>query len=95
MSQNVSIREGDTIYIGKAGMCYITGEVNQPDAYRCDSDATVLKLIALAGGFSGKASRSSVRIIRIVDGQKTVFKDVAMETPLQAEDVVVVPESFF
>lgn len=95
MSQNVSIREGDTIYIVKAGMCYITGEVNQPDAYRCDGDATVLKLITLAGGFSGKASRSSVRIIRILDGKKTIFKDVPMETPLQAEDVIVVPESFF
>ncbi len=95
MSQNIYIREGDTIYITKAGMCYVTGEVSQPDAYRCDGDATVLKLITLAGGFSGKASRSSVRIIRIIDGKKTVFKDVAMETPVQAEDVIIVPESFF
>ena len=95
MSQNVAIREGDTIYITKAGMCYVTGEVNQPDAYRCDGAATVLKLITLAGGFSGKASRSSVRIIRIIDGKKTIFKDVTMETSLQAEDVIVVPESFF
>ncbi len=95
MSQNIAIREGDTIYITKAGMCYVTGEVNQPDAYRCDGAATVLKLITLAGGFSGKASRSSVRIIRIIDGKKTIFKNVPMETPLQAEDVIVVPESFF
>ncbi len=95
MSQNISIHEGDTIYIVKGGMCYVTGQVNQPDAYRCDGDATVLKLITLAGGFNGKASRSSVRIIRIVNGKKTVFEDVAMETPLQAEDVIVVPESFF
>ena len=95
MRQNVSIREGDTLYITKAGMCYVTGEVNQPDGYRCDGDSTVLKLITLAGGFSGKASRSSVRIIRIIDGKKKIYKDVPMETPVQAEDVIVVPESFF
>ena len=95
MSQNIPIREGDTIYISKAGKCYVTGEVNQPDAYRCGSDATVLKLITLAGGFTGKASRSSVRIVRMVDGKKKVFKDVELDTPLQPDDVIVVPESFF
>ncbi len=95
MSQNVPIREGDTVYISKAGMCYVTGEVSNPDAYPCDGDATILKLITLAGGFTGKASRSSVRIVRIIDGKKKVFDDVEMDTPVQTDDVIVVPESFF
>lgn len=95
MSQNIPIREGDTVYISKAGMCYVTGEVKNPDAYPCDGDATILKLITLAGGFSGKASRSSVRIMRIIDGRKTVIKDVEMDTRVQPDDVIVVPESFF
>jgi len=95
MSQNVPIREGDTIYISKAGMCYVTGEIKDPDAYPCDGDATILKLITLAGGFTGKASRSSVRIVRIINGKKTVIDDVEMDTPVQPDDVIVVPESFF
>ncbi len=95
MSQNVPIREGDTIYISKAGMCYVTGEVKAPDAYACDGDVTILKLITLAGGFTGKASRSGVRIVRLVNGKKTVIKDVEMDTPVQPDDVIVVPESFF
>ena len=95
MSQNIPIREGDTVYISKAGMCYVTGEVKAPDAYPCDGDATILKLITLAGGFSGKASRSGVRIVRIIDGQKTVIKDVEMGTRVQPDDIIVVPESFF
>jgi polysaccharide export outer membrane protein len=95
MSQNVPIREGDTIYISQAGMCYVTGEVKEPDAYACDGDATVLKLVTLAGGFTGKASRSGVRIIRVIDGKKTVIDDVEMNTPVQPDDVIVVPESFF
>jgi polysaccharide export outer membrane protein len=95
MSQNIPIREGDTVYISKAGMCYVTGEVKSPDAYPCDGDATILKLITLAGGFSGKASRSGVRIVRIIDGKKTVIKDVEMDTRVKPDDVIVVPESFF
>ncbi len=95
MSQNIPIREGDTVYISKAGMCYVTGEVKNPDAYPCDGDATILKLVTLAGGFSGKASRSGVRIMRIIAGKKTVIKDVEMGTRVQPDDIIVVPESFF
>lgn len=95
MSQNIPIREGDTVYISKAGMCYVTGEVKDPDAYPCDGDATILKLITLAGGFTGKASRSGVRIMRIIDGKKTVIKDVEMGTQILPDDIIVVPESFF
>lgn len=95
LSQNVSIHDGDTIYISKGGMCYVTGEVEDPDAYPCDKETTVLKLIARAGGFTGKASKSSVRIVRLVDGEKTVFKDVDLHSAVSANDVIVIPESFF
>lgn len=95
ISQNILIQDGDTIYIPKGGTCYVTGEVDEPDAYPCDNDATVLNLIALAGGFTGKASHSGVRIIRMIDNAKTVLKDVDLNTPVVANDIIVVPESFF
>lgn len=95
LSQNILIRDGDTIYISKTGMCYVTGEVNRPDAYPSDKETTVLKLITLAGGFTGKASQSSVRIVRLVDNKKTVLKNVDLGTSVIANDIIVVPESFF
>jgi polysaccharide export outer membrane protein len=95
LSQNIAVRDGDTIYVSKAGMCYVTGEVKSPDAYKCGNNITVLKLIALAGGFTGKAARSSIRIIRIVGGEKRIYEDVEMDMPVQPDDVIIVPESFF
>jgi len=95
LSQNILIHDGDTIYISKGGMCYVTGEVKNPDAYTCDNDSTVLKLIARAGGFTGKASKSGIDIVRIVNGEKTILNNVDHGTPVLANDVVVVPESFF
>ena len=95
VSQNISINDGDTIYVSKAGMCYVNGEVQRPNAYKCGDNMTVLKIITLAGGFTGKASKSSVRIVRIVNGVKTLFKDVEMDTPVLPDDVIIVPESFF
>ena len=95
VSQNVTISDGDTVFVSKAGMCYITGEVKAPGTYPCGDKATVLKLVALSGGFTGKASKSSINIVRIVDNKKTVLKSVDLYTPLKHNDVVVVPESFF
>jgi polysaccharide export outer membrane protein len=95
ISQNATISDGDTVFVSKAGMCYITGEVEAPGTYPCGDKATVLKLVALSGGFTGKASKSGISIVRMVDNKKTVLKSVDLYTPLEHNDVLVVPESFF
>ncbi len=95
LSQNIPIHDGDTVYISKGGTCYVTGEVKKPDGYPCDKNATVLQLVALAGGFTGKSSQSGVSIVRIVNDQKTVLKGVGLDTPVHADDIIIVPESFF
>lgn len=95
VSQNMMILDGDTVFISKSGMCYITGEVENPGTYPCGEGTTVLKLVALSRGFTGKASKSGVRIIRIVENKKKELKSVDLDTLLQHNDVVVVPESFF
>jgi len=96
LTQNMPILDRDTVVISKSGMCYVTGEVEEPGSYPCGDGATVLKLIALANGFTGKAAESKVRIVRIVDNEKTIFKDVDLDTTIVFDnDVIVVPESFF
>ncbi len=95
LANNISIQDGDTVYISKGGVCYVTGEVESPGAYPCKDHPTVLKLIALAGGFSGKASKSKVNIIRITDGDKTTLKSVDLHQSLVSDDVIVVPEGFW
>ncbi len=95
MSQNVQINDEDTVYVASAGMCYVTGEVQNPGTYPCGEGSTVLKLVALAHGFTGKAAKSSVNIVRMVNNKKKVFEDVGLDTPVRHNDVIVVPESFF
>jgi polysaccharide export outer membrane protein len=95
LSQNIQINDEDTVYISGAGMCYVTGEVGTPGTYPCGEGTTVLKLVALAKGFTGKASKSSVSIIRMEGDKKNVMKDVSLDAPVSENDVIVVPESFF
>ncbi|CAK8718126.1 hypothetical protein KKHLCK_07290 [Candidatus Electrothrix laxa] len=76
-------------------ICYITGQVRKPGAYPCGRNTTVLKLVSLAGSFTGIAAESSIEINRVVNGTKQVLEDVDLDTLLKPEDVIVVPESFF
>ena len=95
LANNISIQNGDIVFVSKGGMCYVTGEVKSPGIYSCKNQATVLKLIALAGGFTGKAAKSSVKIVRVVNGKKTIIKNVNLQKSLLPNDVIVVPEGFW
>lgn len=94
-SLNFSIRDGDSVYIAKSDIFYVSGEVKKPDSYNLDSDMTTIKAITRAGGFSQIASKGKVRIIRTVNKKKQVLENVNMDEPILPNDVIVVPESFF
>lgn len=94
-SLDVPILDGDSIYIPKAGVFYVTGEVRNPNSYKFEEGTTVLKAVTMAGGFTDKASTGRVKIIRTKNGKEQVMEDVKMGEPIQPDDVIVVPESFF
>lgn len=92
---NILIQDNDSIYISKAKTYFVSGEVNKPDSYKFEQKLTVIKAITKAGGFSKTAARGKVSIIRLIDGEKQVFKNAKMDDPILPDDVIVVPESFF
>ena len=50
LSANVTIRDGDTIFVPKAQRFYVTGHVRTPGAYVLEPNLTVLQAISMAGG---------------------------------------------
>jgi polysaccharide export outer membrane protein len=94
-SIDVPIVDGDSVYVTKAGVFYVTGEVKKAGAYKLQEDTTVLKAVTVAGGFTGKAARGKVRIVRKIEGNERVLRDVKMVESVLPDDVIVVPESFF
>jgi polysaccharide biosynthesis/export protein len=95
LSQDLPIQNGDRIYVKKASVFYVSGEVKKPDAYKYEQGTTIIKAITLAGGFSDKASTGKVRIVRKEGDKETVFDAVKMDETVLPDDVIVVPESFF
>jgi polysaccharide export outer membrane protein len=79
----------------KSRKIYVTGEVKKPDAYKYEEGSTVIKAITMAGGFTDKAAPGKVKIMRKTDNKAEVLERVKMDQPVQPDDVIVVPESFF
>lgn len=73
---------------------FINGEVQKPGAYPFQPGLTVQKAVSMAGGFSERASRSSVTLIREKDATHTPV-DANLDMAVMPGDVITVEESFF
>jgi polysaccharide export outer membrane protein len=94
VSENVLLRDGDTIFIPRAEMFYISGQVRTPGAYVLQTkDTTVLQALSLAGGATDRAANNRISIVRLVDGKKKETR-VKLTDLVQPGDTIIVPERF-
>ena len=85
----------------------VIGEVKNPGKYELpgEKEMTLMQAIAMAGGFTKFADLTKTKVMRFENGKKktivinvkniTERGDKDKDITLQAEDIVVVPESFF
>lgn len=92
---NLTIMDGDSVFVPRAGVFYVTGQVKKPAAYKLEEGTSVIKAITIAGGFTELAAQRKIQVIRKVEDREVVLKKVPLHTPIMADDVIVVPESFF
>ena len=72
---------------------YIIGEVRAPGSYGYTTDMSVLKAVALAGGFTYRANRKNVKILKHGQGSEYEYRPV--ESEINPGDVVFVRERLF
>jgi polysaccharide export outer membrane protein len=95
LSKNVDIQNGDTIYVHRAPVFYISGEVRRAGAYRFEENMTVMQAISLGGGFTERANERAFNINRRTPQGKMQRIDVGLSDPVQPDDVIYVKESWF
>ncbi|HQH42596.1 MAG TPA: SLBB domain-containing protein [Syntrophorhabdaceae bacterium] len=93
-AQNIEVQNMDTIFVPKIKVIYVTGEVKRPGQYTMIKNMTILNAISTAGGFTDKAARKKVRVVREKDGKK-VELTLSMDSLVEPGDTIVVPESFW
>lgn len=94
-SPNFEIKAGDLIYVPRAPLFYIYGEVQRPGAFRLERNMTVAQALAVGGGLTMRGTERGIRIKRRAAGNAMqTIKPQSFDT-LQADDVIQVRESLF
>lgn len=102
---SVPIRPGDVITVKRdvvseaeesTNYVYLYGEVGKPGGYEYRNDLTVEKIVAMAGGFTPRASKRKIDISRYNEGEGPATLDgVALTEEVLPGDVITVGESWF
>lgn len=94
-SANLTLRDGDTVFIPKAESIYVFGQVKNGGAYALQHrNTTVLQALSLAGGISDRGSTSRLKIIRTVNGKEREIK-ARLTDLVKSGDTIIVGERFF
>jgi polysaccharide export outer membrane protein len=94
-ADDIELYGGDTVYVNRAPMFYIYGQVQKPGQYRLERGMTVIQALATGGGVTGKGTqRGIVRHRRDANG-KVKEEGVSMDDDVQDRDVIYVKESLF
>lgn len=94
-AEDLVLENGDAIWVDRAPVIYIYGEVQRPGALRLERDMSVLQALAGAGGLTLRGTERGVRVNRRdANGQVQVLQP-GLNDKLQANDIVYIKESLF
>jgi len=83
-----------TVSIAEYRPFFLYGEVQKPGGIPYQPDLTVERAIALAGGFTERASRSKIEVVRASDPKHKAVR-IELSDPVYPGDVITVKQSFF
>ena len=94
LSKNVQLEPGDTVFVQKAPLVYIYGEVQRAGAYPLAQNMTVMQALALGGGVTVRGTERGIQISRR-SGSGVNRIDARLTDRVQPDDVIHVKESLF
>ena len=95
LAGNLELQPGDTVFVHRAPMVYIYGEVQRAGAYRVEPNMTVMQALALGGGLTVRGTERGIRIHRRNGDGQVHRMDASLTDPVQVDDVIYVRESLF
>lgn len=94
-ANDIFIQNGDVIWVDRAPMVYIYGEVQRPGPMKLERGMTVMQSLATGGGITLRGTEKGIRVNRKDSEGKVETLQLPMEAPLKDGDVVYVKESLF
>ncbi len=95
MSEDMTVAGGDVIYVHRAPLFYVYGEVQRPGAFRVERGMTVMQALAQGGGPTVRGSEDRLRLHRRDASGAVVKSSPELSDPIRPDDVLYVRESIF
>lgn len=92
---DVLIQNGDVLWVDRAPLVYIYGEVQRPGPMRLERGMTVMQALASGGGLNQRGTERGIRVHRKSPEGKLQVVQPGMDDSLRDGDVVYVKESLF
>lgn len=92
---DVLIQNGDVLWVDRAPLVYIYGEVQRPGPMRLERGMTLMQVLAAGGGLTQRGTERGIRVHRKSPDGKVQVLEAAMDAAVKDGDVVYVKESLF
>ncbi|MBV8033887.1 polysaccharide export protein EpsE [Roseateles sp.] len=94
-ASDVLIQNGDVLWVDRAPLVYIYGEVQRPGPMRLERGMTLMQALASGGGLNQRGTERGIRVHRKSADGKVQVVQPGMDDSLKEGDVVYVKESLF
>jgi polysaccharide biosynthesis/export protein len=95
LGKGYALQGGETVYVDRAPVFYIYGEVTRAGAYRVEPNMSVMQAIAAGGGITPRGSDRRLKLRRAAADGKWIETDVSLQERVRPEDVIYVREALF
>ena len=95
LAKDFALKPDDTVYVDRAPVFYIYGEVTRSGAYPVSQNMTVMQAISVGGGITPRGSDRRVKLRRAGPDGKVLERDASLQDIVKADDVIYVKESIF
>lgn len=94
-TNDVLVQNGDVLWVDRAPLVYIYGEVQRPGPMRLERGMTLMQVLASGGGLTQRGTERGIRIHRKSADGKIEVLQATMDDVVKEGDVVFVRESLF
>ena len=95
LAENIEIANGDTLYVQRAPVFYIYGEVQHAGVFRLEPNMVVMQALSLGGGLTARGSEKKISIQRRLANGKFARLEAKLTDPINVDDIIYVSESLF
>ena len=94
-ADDIYVVANDQVYVHRAPVFYIYGEVQRPSSYRLERNMTVVQALAQGGGPTVRGTQRNIKLMRRNESGAVEKIEPNLTDLVQANDVLYVEESLF